>query len=87
MITPNRIEIEPELLQVIEVLAEEIDCPVEEVSNIYISALKSLESKARIQDFLNVLASKKARDELRQRHAESHHPEKDHAVSGAPPIA
>jgi hypothetical protein len=65
MATLNYTKLEPEHLQAIEALAEEIDCPVEEVNNIYASALESLKSSARIQDYLIVLTSKKVRDELR----------------------
>ena len=65
MATSNDTNLEPEHLNAIEVLAEEIDCPVEEVNNIYASALGSLRSSARIQDYLIVLASKKVRDVLR----------------------
>jgi hypothetical protein len=65
MATSNDTNLEPEHLNAIEALAEEIDCPVEEVNNIYASALGSLRSSARIQDYLIVLASKKVRDVLR----------------------
>jgi hypothetical protein len=65
MVTLNDTKLEPEHLQAIEALAEEIDCPVEEVNNIYASALGSLRSSARIQDYLIVLASKKVRGVLR----------------------
>ena len=65
MVTLNETKLEPEHLQAIEALAEEIDCPVEEVNNIYASALGSLRSSARIQDYLIVLASKKVRGVLR----------------------
>ena len=65
MVTLNDTKLEPEHLQAIEVLAEEIDCPVEEVNNIYASALGSLRLSARIQDYLIVLASKKVRGVLR----------------------
>jgi hypothetical protein len=58
-------ELEPEHLKAIEALAEEIDCPVEEVNNIYASALESFRSSARIKDYLIVLTSKKVRDVLR----------------------
>jgi hypothetical protein len=65
MVTLNDTKLEPEHLQAIEALAEEIDCPVEEVNNIYASALGSLRSSARIQDYLIVLTSKKVRGVLR----------------------
>ncbi len=62
-------KIEPELdrghLQTIKALAEESECSVEKVNTIYASALQSLRSSARIQDYLHVLASKKVRDALR----------------------
>lgn len=57
-------ELEPEHLKAIEALAKEIDCPVEEVNEIYNSALGSLKTSARIQDYLIVLISKKVRDVL-----------------------
>jgi len=63
--TKSASEVDLEYLQMIKALAEEIDCPVEEVNNIYASALNNLKSNARIQDYLTVLASKKVRDELR----------------------
>lgn len=65
MATSNDTNLEPEHLNAIEALAEEIDCPVEEVNNIYASALGSLRSSARIQDYLIVLTSKKVRGVLR----------------------
>jgi len=65
MATQNYTKLEPEHLEVIEALAKEIDCPVDEVNNIYASALGSLRSSARIRDYLIVLASKKVRDTLR----------------------
>ena len=65
MATPNHFKLEPDHLQTIKALAEEIDCPVEEVNNIYVSTLGSLKSTSRIQDYLPVLASKKVRDMLR----------------------
>lgn len=66
MATSNYTKLEPEHLEAIEALAEEIDRPVEEVNNIYASALGSLRSSARIQDYLIVLTRKKVRDMLRQ---------------------
>ena len=65
MTTPNHLKLETDTLQSIKDIAKEIDCPVEEVNNIYVSILKNLKSSARIQDYLHVLASKKVRDELR----------------------
>ena len=65
MSTPNHFKLETNYLQTIKTLAEEIECPVEEVDNVYTSALQSLKSSARIQDYLHVLASKKVRDTLR----------------------
>jgi hypothetical protein len=65
MTTSSHINLEPDPLQEINALAKEIDCPVEEVNDIYVSALRSLKSSARIQDYLHVLASKKVRDLLR----------------------
>ena len=65
MTTPNHFKLETDTLQSIKDIAKEIDCPVEEVNNIYVSILKNLKSSARIQDYLHVLARKKVRDELR----------------------
>jgi hypothetical protein len=65
MTTMNFTRLDSEHLNAIKALAEEIDCPVEEVNNFYSSALESLKSNARIQDYLIVLASKKVRDGLR----------------------
>jgi len=65
MTTPNHLKLETDTLQSIKDIAKEIDCPVEEVNNIYVSILKNLKSSARIQDYLHVLARKKVRDELR----------------------
>jgi len=65
MTTPNHLKLETDTLQSIKDIAKEIDCPVEEVNNIYVSILKNLKSSARIQDYLHVLASKKVRDTLR----------------------
>lgn len=67
MIIPNRItpNLESEYLQAIKALAEEVDCPVDEVNKIFSSALRRLGRSARIQDYLIVLASKKVRDALR----------------------
>lgn len=65
MATQNFTKLEPEHLKAIENIAEEIDCPVEEVNKIYTSVLGSLRSSARIRDYLIVLTSKKVRDTLR----------------------
>jgi len=65
MTLPNNIKLEAEHVQAIEELAENIDCPVEEVSRVYVKALESLKTSARIRDYLIVLAGKKVRDELR----------------------
>jgi len=64
MTTPNHFKLETDHLQTIKALAEEMECPVEVAEKIYGSALQELKSRARIQDYLNVLASKKARDRL-----------------------
>ena len=64
MATQNYTKLESVHLKAIEALAKEIDCPVDEVNNIYASALGSLRSNARIRDYLIVLASKKVRDAL-----------------------
>lgn len=65
MDTPKHFKLEIDHLQSITALAEEMDRPVEEVNNVYVSTLTNLKSSARIQDFVHVLASKKVRDELR----------------------
>lgn len=65
MSTLNFIKLDPVHLNTIHALAKEIGCPVEEVNNIYTSALENLKSKARIQDYLIVLTGKKVRDGLR----------------------
>jgi hypothetical protein len=65
MAAPNHFKLESDHLQTIKALAEEIDCSVEEVNDIYVSTLTNLKSSARIQDYLHVLASKKVRDALR----------------------
>jgi Protein of unknown function (DUF3562) len=65
MVTPNHFKLEPDHIQTIKALAEEIDCPIEEVNNIYASTLESLKASARIQDYLPVLAGKKVRDKMR----------------------
>jgi hypothetical protein len=65
MAAPNHFKLEPDHLQSIKALADEIDLPVEQVSQIYASTLENLKTSARIQDYLLVLASKKVRDELR----------------------
>ena len=70
MVTSNytklEYELELEYLKAIEALADEIDCPVEEVSSIFVSVLDNLKSSARIQDYLIVLTHKMVRDVLRQ---------------------
>jgi Protein of unknown function (DUF3562) len=63
--TKSTSESDLEYLEMIKALAEEIDCPIEEVTNIFASTLNNLKSRARVQDYLIVLASKKVRDELR----------------------
>ena len=65
MATSNHIELEPEHLSAIKALADEIHHPVEEVNRIYTSTFESLNSDARIKDYLVVLTCKKVRDELR----------------------
>jgi hypothetical protein len=56
--------LEAEHIHAIQALANEHNCPVEEINNIYASVLISLGSSARIKDYLIVLASKKVRDVL-----------------------
>ncbi len=65
MTASNNFKLQSNHLQTIKALAEEIACPVEEVNTVYVSTLTRLESSARIQDYLTVLASKKVREELR----------------------
>jgi hypothetical protein len=65
MTTPNHFKLEYDHVQTIKALAEEIECSVEDVNNIYTTALQSLKSSARIQDYLHVLVSKRVRDTLR----------------------
>jgi Protein of unknown function (DUF3562) len=65
MVTPNHFKLEPDHIQTIKALAEEIDCPIEEVNNIYASTLENLKTSPRIQDYLLVLAGKKVRDKMR----------------------
>jgi hypothetical protein len=65
MAAPKHFKLESDHHQTIKALAEEIDCSVEEVNNIYVSTLTNLKSNARILDYLHVLASKKVRDALR----------------------
>ena len=59
-------ELELEYLKAIEALADEIDCPVEEVSSMFVSVLDNLKSSARIQDYLIVLTNKTVRDMLHE---------------------
>jgi hypothetical protein len=65
MVTPNHFKLKPDHLETIKALAEEIECSVEDVNKVYASVLQSLQSNARLQDYLYVLASKKVRDVLR----------------------
>ncbi len=65
MATSNHIALEPEHLSAIKALADEIHHPIEEVNEIYASTFESLNSDARIKDYLVVLTCKKVRDELR----------------------
>jgi hypothetical protein len=64
MDTPNHFKLETDIHHSIEELAKEIDCPVEQVNSVYDKTLNNLKSKARINDFLHVLASKKVREDL-----------------------
>lgn len=66
MSTPNHFKLEPDYLETIKALAEEINRPVEEVGKVYASKIEKLKSSARLHDYLLVLASKKVRDELRR---------------------
>jgi len=61
MANANYTELDPEHLQAIKEIAEQSDCPVEEVREIYLSALESYRSNARIQDYLILLISRKVR--------------------------
>jgi len=65
MASSNHIKLAPEHLNAIKVLADEIHRPVEEVNKIYSETFESLNSEARIKDYLIVLTCKKVRDELR----------------------
>jgi GTPase Era involved in 16S rRNA processing len=65
MDTPDHFKLETDIHHSIQELAREVDCPVEQVNSIYDQTLTNLKSKARIQDYLHVLASKKVRDDLR----------------------
>lgn len=65
MVTSNHIELEPEHLRAIKMLADEVHHPVEEVKEIYTQTFENLDAEARIKDFLIVLTCKKVRDELR----------------------
>jgi hypothetical protein len=65
MATSNHIELGPEHLKTVKVLADEIHRPAEEVNKIYTEIFESLNSDARIKDYLVVLTCKKVRDELR----------------------
>jgi len=64
MTSSNHFKLESDHHHLIKALAEDIDLPFEEVNVIFVSALESLKSNARIQDYLSVLASKKVRDTL-----------------------
>lgn len=66
MATLNHTQLEPEDLDVIEGLANETSCPMEEVEKIYAEIHEDLSSRARIRDYLTVLTSKKVRAVLRQ---------------------
>jgi len=65
MVTSNHIELGPEHLSAIKMLADEVHHPVEEVKEIYTQTFENLDAEARIKDFLIVLTCKKVRDELR----------------------
>jgi hypothetical protein len=65
MATTNHFKLETDHLESIKALAEENHLPVDDVMQIYASAFESLKTRARIQDYLQVLTSKKVRDELR----------------------
>lgn len=65
MDSPEHFKLETDIHHSIEELAKEVDCPVEQVNIVYDKTLNNLKSKARINDFLHVLASKKVRDDLR----------------------
>jgi len=66
MASSNHIKLAPEHLNAIKALADEIHRPVEEVNKIYSETFESLNSRARIKDYLIVLTCKKVRDELRK---------------------
>ncbi len=66
MATSNHTQLPPEHLAIIEGIARETSCPMEDVENVYAETLGRLSSGARIRDFLTVLTCKKVRDVLRQ---------------------
>ncbi len=65
MATSNHIKLETEHRNEIKALADEIYRPVDEVNKIYSETFESLNSDARIKDYLILLTCKKVRDELR----------------------
>jgi len=65
MTASNHFKLEPDHLNAIKALADEIHRPVEEVDRIYAETLGSLLPDARIKDYLIVLPSKKVRDGFR----------------------
>lgn len=65
MATSKPIELEPEHLSAIQVLAEEAHRPVADVNRIYAETFERLSSDARIKDYLILFTSKTVRDELR----------------------
>lgn len=66
MASSNHIRLEPEHLGPIKALADEFHRSVEEVNKVYSEAFVSLDSGARIKNYLIILVCKKVRDELRK---------------------
>lgn len=66
MATSSFSKLEPEHLSIIRALVNETHHPVEEVNEIYSKTFESLNSGARIKDYLILLTYKKVRDELRK---------------------
>jgi hypothetical protein len=66
MIGLNINKLEPDHLSAIRALAEATHHPVDEVNELYSQTFESLNSDARIKDYLIILTAKKVRDELRK---------------------
>ena len=66
MIGLNINKLESDHLSAIRALAEATHHPVDEVNELYSQTFESLNSDARIKDYLIILTAKKVRDELRK---------------------